>query len=225
MRGIDTLDIESRVGLGISEPLRFGERLAKVRAGRFHFRQDVIAGAVEDAVNLGQRIGAGPFAQALHHRNPAGNRRFEFERRALGFGEFGKREAVVRDHRLVGSHDALVLTQRRTRKRQRRPVGAAHQLDHHIDILAPGELCHVVFPRITRKIDAAILGAITRAHRDHFDRAASAGCDEIVIGAEQTDHADADRAESGNRNAQRFNGSGRSGACGHERGPILSRSE
>ena len=52
-----------------------------------HARQDVIAGAVEDAVDARERVADEPFAQRLDDRDAAGDRRLEIERHALALGE------------------------------------------------------------------------------------------------------------------------------------------
>ncbi len=74
-------DVESRVGLGVAQRLRLGENLAEVAPGRFHRREDVIAGAVEDAVNPLDPVRGGAFAQPLDHRDAARHRGLELERR------------------------------------------------------------------------------------------------------------------------------------------------
>ena len=45
------LDVEGRVGLGVAEPLGVGEAPREVQALQLHPREDVVAGAVEDAVD------------------------------------------------------------------------------------------------------------------------------------------------------------------------------
>lgn len=51
LRGIVAVDVEGRVGLGIAEALRILEALGKRQALLLHPGQDVIAGAVEDAID------------------------------------------------------------------------------------------------------------------------------------------------------------------------------
>ena len=47
--GVEAADVEGRVGLGVAEPLRVGQALGEGEALQLHARQDVVAGAVEDA--------------------------------------------------------------------------------------------------------------------------------------------------------------------------------
>ena len=85
VRGIEAADVEGRIGLRIAEPLRLlqagGERQALVE----HAGEDVVAGAVEDAVDARDAAAAQPLAQRLDDRNAAGDRRLERERGVLRF--------------------------------------------------------------------------------------------------------------------------------------------
>ena len=49
VRGVHALDVESRIGFGITQPLRFLQHVVEARALVAHLRQDEIAGAVDDA--------------------------------------------------------------------------------------------------------------------------------------------------------------------------------
>ena len=202
VRRVHAFDIEGRIGLGKAQPLRFGQHVAEVRAGALHRREDVIAGAVEDAVNLGERIGRGAFAQALDDRDAARHRRLELERGVMALGDLRQLQPVMRDHRLVGGDEALARAQRRARQRQRRAVRAADQLYHHVHVIAPRQRGHVVFPGEARDIDPAILAAIARGHRHHLDSPPGARGDQPGVGVQQPDHARADRAETGDRDTQ-----------------------
>ncbi len=116
----------------------------------------------------------------------------------------GERQPVMRDHRLVGGHQRLARAERIARRGKRRPVRAPDQFDHHVDIVACGHRGHVVFPGIGRKVDAAILAALTRAHRDYLQRPARAPRDQRAIGFDQANDARAHRAEAGKCDTERF---------------------
>src|SRR5947209_15535146 len=49
--GIQTIDVESRFSLGISCGLRLFQRLVETGSVLLHLREDVITGAVQDAIN------------------------------------------------------------------------------------------------------------------------------------------------------------------------------
>ena len=49
VRRIDAVDVEARIGLGVAKPLRVGEHLGEFPPALAHLRQDIVAGAVQDA--------------------------------------------------------------------------------------------------------------------------------------------------------------------------------
>ena len=204
MRRIDAFDIESRIGFGVSQPLRLRQHVGEICAGVFHGREDVIASAVENAIDAFERIGGRAFAQALYHRNAAGDRSFELERGLGRFGRTGQFQPVMRDHRLVRGDQRLAVGDRVACQRQRRSVRSAHKLHHHIDIIAHGERIGIVDPFISRQVDAAVLGAVTRANRGDPDRTPRPACDQGRVRLDQADHTGAHGAETGKGNVERF---------------------
>src|SRR5215468_4422592 len=76
LRGVVAVDVERRVGLGIAEPLRVLQAFGKRQSLLLHPAQDVVAGAVENAVDAVD-IGSGKaLAQRLDDRNASGHGRF-----------------------------------------------------------------------------------------------------------------------------------------------------
>ena len=69
--------------------------------------EDVIAGAVEDAVDARHLVGGERLAQRLDDGDAAGDRRLEVERDALLLGELRQLDAVLGEQRLVGGDDVL----------------------------------------------------------------------------------------------------------------------
>ena len=55
VRGVDAVDVEARIGLGIAELLRLGQHLGEFAPALAHRRQDVVRCAVEDAVDRATR--------------------------------------------------------------------------------------------------------------------------------------------------------------------------
>ena len=49
MRRIHAIDVEGRIGLGVAQLLRVSQNLGEFPAALAHLRQDVVAGAVQDA--------------------------------------------------------------------------------------------------------------------------------------------------------------------------------
>ena len=80
--GVDAVDVEARIGLGIAQLLRLRQHVGELAARLAHRRQDVVAGAVEDAVDALDPIGGEPLAQRLDDRDAAGDRRLIGERDA-----------------------------------------------------------------------------------------------------------------------------------------------
>ena len=95
MRRVVALDVEGRIGLGIAQPLRILQAGVEGQALGFHAGQDVVAGAVEDAEDAGDRIAGHRLAHRLDDRDAAGDRRLVVEQHALLLGDLGKRDAVL----------------------------------------------------------------------------------------------------------------------------------
>src|SRR5580700_6316915 len=58
LRGVLAFDVEGRIGFRIAEPLRVAQAIVEGGPVLLHGREDVIAGAVEDAVDAGEGIAA-----------------------------------------------------------------------------------------------------------------------------------------------------------------------
>ena len=102
LRGVVALDVERRIGLGVAEPLRLLQALGERQLLPLHAREDVVAGAVEDAVDARDRVAGKPLAQRLHDRDGAADRGLEIERDLVLLGERRERDAMARQQRLVG---------------------------------------------------------------------------------------------------------------------------
>ena len=79
VRGVAAADVQGGIGLGIALGLRLLQHLGEGAARRFHFGEDVIAGAVEDAFHRIDAMGDQAFAQGLDDGNAAGHRGLEFQ--------------------------------------------------------------------------------------------------------------------------------------------------
>src|SRR3546814_11585850 len=87
VRGVDTVDIKAGVGFGKAKPLRLFQHLVKGTPFLLHGGQDVIAGAVQNAVDDADLVCSRAFAQPFSDRNPASHPRSLFQRPALCFGQ------------------------------------------------------------------------------------------------------------------------------------------
>ena len=133
LRGVVTFDVKRRIGLRIAQPLRLLEAFGEGQLLLRHTREDVIAGAVEDAVDARDRIAGESFAQCFHDRDGAADRGLEIERDAALLGKLRKRYAVMREQRLVGGDDRFPGLESSGDGCARRIAVAADQLDKHID--------------------------------------------------------------------------------------------
>src|SRR5262249_45668570 len=77
VRGVDAVDVETRISFGITELLRFSQNLGKFMRALAHCRQDVVRGSVQNTVKALQPVAGQPFAQPLDDRDAAGDRGLE----------------------------------------------------------------------------------------------------------------------------------------------------
>ena len=130
--GVDALDVEGGIGLGIAQALCLGQRHIEADALVTHLGQDEVGGAVDDAGHHLHAVGRKPLAQRLHDGNAAGHGSLEGHHHT---GLAGTGEDLVAMHgqqRLVGGDDLLALGNggQHDITGQR---GAAHHLHQHID--------------------------------------------------------------------------------------------
>ena len=204
VRRIHPVDVEARIGLREPQRLRLGQHFGKVTPFRLHFRQDEIAGTVEDAVDPSDLVRRSPFAQPLDDRNPPRDRRLELQRdpgRFRGLREF---QPVMRDHRLVRGDETPPRPQCAPRERQRRTIGAPDQLHHNIRTRLFCQRRRVVDPREPRQIDAAILAPITRRNRDDLDLAPGSPRNQLAVRIQQSDNTAANGPQARKGHAQWF---------------------
>ena len=83
VRGIDALDVEGRIGFGVTQALRLFQHGVESQALVAHLGQDEIGRAVDDAGDPLDAVGRQAFAQRLDDRNAAGHGRLERHHHAL----------------------------------------------------------------------------------------------------------------------------------------------
>jgi len=104
---VGTVDIQCRVGFGIALFLRLRKRLAEVQVVLCHVGQDVVACAVEYAVDRVDTVGRQSRSQREHYRNAAGAARLKgdaFFRLARRGEQLG---AMLGKQGLVGGNDVF----------------------------------------------------------------------------------------------------------------------
>ena len=107
MRRVESVDVERRIRFGITELLRVGQHGMEVGPLVFHSGQDVVAGAVHDAVNPADAVRDQALAKRLDDRDSARDARFVADVDAGFFGRVEDLFAVQREQRLIGGHDML----------------------------------------------------------------------------------------------------------------------
>ena len=90
--------------------------------------------------------------------------------------------------RLVRGHHRLARAERGLAQGERRTVGAADQLDHHIDLRVGRQRQRVVVPAEPAEIDAAAARAMARGDRRDLERAAGALGEQAAVLRQQPQH-------------------------------------
>ena len=202
--GVDAVDVEARVGLGVAQRLCLLEHALEIAPALAHGRQDIVAGAVQDAIDAPDPVAGQALAQGLDDRDAARDRGLEADRHPLRLGQAGELGAVPGEQRLVGGHHRLAGPERRPAERQRRAALAADQLDHQIDLRVGGQRQRVVVPAVAPGRDPALAPPVARRDRHHPQLAAGAQRHQGAVLLEQAQHRAADGAEPGDAQTQRL---------------------
>ena len=151
VRGVEAADVEGRIGLGVAEPLRLGEADFERQSVGLHAREDVVAGAVQDAADAPHRVAGQALAQRLDDGNAAADRRLERQRCAAALGEPRQFEPMRGEHRLVGGDDGQAARQGRHDGLVSDPVRAADQFDEHVDFAVGRQFARIGEERRLRR--------------------------------------------------------------------------
>ena len=112
VRCVVTINVQVRRRFGVTQLLRVRQHRAKIRAFEFHAREDVIAGAVHDAVKRRDAVADKTFAQRLDNGNAAGDARLVIKIGAVFFCRRKKFLAVRGEQRFVGRDDGFAELER-----------------------------------------------------------------------------------------------------------------
>ncbi|MNK62274.1 hypothetical protein D3C87_814440 [compost metagenome] len=216
--GVDALDVEGRVGLGIAQRLGLRERVAEVQALVAHLAQDEVGGAVDDARHPFDAVGREALAQRFHDGDAHRHRALVHHGHAVRAGGGEDLGAVHGQQRLVGRDHVLAVRDGGQHPVARR-AGAASHLDHHVDIGIGGHLHRVGRERHALAHDALGAREVARRHHRHLDAAPGAGGDEVLVAGQHAEGArahgaDADHADAQGANGRRMAGLGQEGRDG-----------
>ncbi len=208
VRGVDAVDVEGGIGLGVAQALRLGEHHVEGQPLVAHLREDVVAGAVDDPGDPLDAVGGEALADRLDDRHAAAHRRLEGDHHALRWAAREDLVAVLREQRLVGGDHVLAVGDRR----QDELAGArlaADQLDDDVDVRMRDQLRGIGHQLDALEAHRARLGEVARArgHRDH-DLAAGAARDLLAVAAQHLDGAAAHGAQAQQADADRFHAMG-----------------
>ena len=204
MRRVEAADIEGRVCLGIALRLRVFQHVGKASALGQHQGEDVVAGAVEDAVDAADGVALQALADRLDHGNAAGHSTFEIQRHAMLLGKRRERRPVMGEQRLVGGDHMLPGTEGGLDRVLGDALLAADQLDEGVDLGIAGELNRIGDEAKTGNVDIAVLVPIERGDGHDLDRPPDALAKVgAALGKEPQDPA-SDRAEPGEPEFQRL---------------------
>ena len=142
VRGVDALDVERRIGLGVAARLRLRQHVGEASrpVARISDRMKLLR-AVDDAGDPLDAVGGQPFAQRLDDRDAAGDRRLERDHHALRLRGREDLVAVLREQRLVGGDDVLAVARSPSSTSSRAMLGAADQLDDDVDVRMAHDDC------------------------------------------------------------------------------------
>ena len=194
VRGVDALDVEGRIGLGVSQFLRLLQDVFKRRTLVAHLGEDEIAGAVDDAGQPLDAVGGEAFAQCLDDGDAARHSRLESDHHALGLRRGEDLVAVFGDQMLVGGDHVLAVGDRLHDQLARR-LQPADQLHHDVDL---GIVDHVEGVGRHRQVARQGFRLVEVAHRraEHADLAPGAAGDLFGIAAQHGERTAADGSQA-----------------------------
>ena len=199
--GIEAADVERRIGFGVALGLRLLQHVGERAALLLHRGQDVIAGAVEDAVDARDLVADQRLAQRLDDRDAAGDRRLEIQRDAVLLGERGELDAVLGEQRLVGGHDVLAGARALPRRPARATPSSPPISSTKTSIAGCGGQVATGSSNQAYAVErhARVLVAGAGGHADDLDAAAHRHApDRSPCGRRLLQQAGADGAEAGN---------------------------
>ena len=161
--GVVALDVEGRIGFRIAEALGVLETGVEAQPLGLHARQDIVAGAVQNAEYARHLVAGHRFTHRLDDRDAAGHRRLVVEQHALGLRRRCKRHPMARQKRFVGGNDVVAGLQRRGDAVECGAVRPADQFDEDVDIGRAGQRDGVVVPARRAKRQSALAQPVTGA--------------------------------------------------------------
>src|SRR6516165_5106899 len=204
VRSVEAADVKGWIGLGIAAGLRLFQDLGEAAPFGHHQREDVIAGAIEDAVDAADGIALQALADGLDDRNAARNSALKIQRDTLLLGKRRERWSMMDKHRVIGGDHVFAGAERGLDRLLGGTLLAANQLDKGVDLWIAGELDRIGDETETGDVGIAVLAPVTRRHSDDFDGPARAFSEGASPLGEQSQDPASDRAKTGEPEFQRL---------------------
>ena len=204
--GITAVNVEVGRRFGVALFLRVGEHGGKIRAFELHPGEDVIAGAVDDAVKRVDAVADKAFAQRFDDGNAAANAGLVIKVRAVFFGRGKQLLAVRGEQRLVRRDDRLAQLER---GQNHRPgdAGAADEFGDDVNVGIVDDALPVGGHQRTR--DGIRARFVEGLHRDFADGDldADARGHEVAVELKGVKHAAAHGAAANHSEVHLLHGS------------------
>ena len=191
--GVVALDIGGRIGLGVPERLRIGERVGVVGALLRHLGEDVVGRAVDDAHHPADVFAHERLAQRADQGDAASDGGFEEQVDAVLGGNGVQLRPVRSEEFLVAGDDRLAVLERGADERQRR-AGAADELHDDVDIGVSDDRRRIGGEQRRIRQTVLVLGGVADSDRADAQLHSRTGGDGGAAGVEQVDERSADRA-------------------------------
>ena len=193
--GVMAVDVERGFRLGVAQALGIGEDLGELGSLELHPRQDVVAGAIDDAGDARDPIAGERFAQGLDDRDAPGHGGLVIQVGAVLGGQGEQFGAMGREQGLVGGDHGLAELEGRPDHlaRGRHP---AHQFHHDLHLRVVDHFAPIA--RQHRRGHGETAGPLRIAHGHASDVQSNAQPrgHEIAIALQRLPHAPADRASA-----------------------------
>ena len=131
--GIDPVNIEGRIGLGVTELLSLSEDFGKRQAARPHLGKNEICGAVDDPGDPLDPVRGQAFPQGLDDGDAAGHCRFKGHHHATLVGSSKDGVAMHCEQRFIGRHHMFTGGDGAHHQGARNVI-TTNELDHNVDI-------------------------------------------------------------------------------------------
>ncbi len=204
MGGIEAADVESGIGFRIALGLRVLQHIVEGQVLILHLAQDVIAGAVEDAVDALDLVGRKRLAQHLDDRNAARDGSLEIERHPALFRQTRQFQPVLGEQRLVGGNDVLSGLECGLDRGTRDAFVAADQLNEAINPGIGRQSDRIIHPARVPQIDTTRAVTIAGRHGHDGDGTIERLAQTRTMGLEQMHKAGSDGAQPRDTEFQRL---------------------